>query len=76
MENTIKEIDRSTLLKATALLHMVQQKFKEQCEIEAELANVLGVPDDGDSYFGHVSDSVSQGYSIKQLLSKLKYKVK
>jgi hypothetical protein len=71
-----KEVKKNDYYKAIGLIELVKQKNKELKNIEKALAETLGVEDDFDGYYGHVSDCVyGQLYDVDTLFRKLNIKL-
>lgn len=70
-----KIIDEDTKLKAYALFHMAQDRYRESLVFEEQLAKLLGYPD-GDKYMGSLSDEIYDAVgSFERGLRKEKFVV-
>lgn len=73
MEQNV-ELTRIQRHAAQNLLDEAKRKYDQLKEIEVELAELLGQPDDGNGYYGHVSDAIfgETEWKLKELIIKLK----
>lgn len=72
--STKQQISREDFYKLTGLLTLAREHNSALDTITRAAAEIVGEsPDDviGGNYFGHVSDAISEGYSVELLLSKL-----
>ena len=74
-----KEIERTItknqLLMLQGLTAMRDEATKQVKYIERTIAELVQEPDDGDDYFGLVSDYMWEDFGAKQLLKNLKIKI-
>ena len=54
-------------LQVMGLCEVVKRQVRAIKETEATLAELLAVPDDGDGYYGHVSDCIYEDDPFKHL---------
>ena len=76
VKNKQKTITKNQLLMVEGLLAMRLEVRKQFNYIERTLAEILQEPEDGDDYWGLVSDCMWEDIGAKQLLKNLDIKVK
>lgn len=68
-------ITRETYLAAQQLLNEAKRRYGQLRELEEELGVLLKVEDEGNGYYGYVSDAIygDQDWDIKSLLKRIGY---
>ena len=71
-----RTITKEQLLMLHGLTSMRDEAVKQIRHIERTIAEILKEPEDGDDYFGMVSDYMWEDFGAKQLIKNLGVKVK
>lgn len=74
-EETKKTITKNQLLMLQGLTAMRDEAVKQIRHIERTIAEIVQEPEDGDDYFGLVSDYMWDDCGAKQLLKNLNIKI-
>jgi len=74
-KETEKTITKNQLLMLQGLTAMRDEAVKQIRHIERTIAEIVQEPEDGDDYFGLVSDYMWDDFGAKQLLKNLGVKV-
>ncbi|MBU0894046.1 MAG: hypothetical protein KKB88_01235 [Nanoarchaeota archaeon] len=74
-KETERTITKNQLLMLQGLTAMRDEAVKQIKHIERTIAKIVQEPEDGDDYFGLVSDYMFEDFGAKQLLKNLGVKV-
>ena len=74
-KKTNREITKNQLLMLYGLTAMRDEVRKQIQHIERTIAEIVQEPEDGDDYFGLVSDYMWEDFGAKQLIKELDIKV-
>jgi hypothetical protein len=74
-KETERTITKNQLLMLQGLTAMRDEAIKQHKHIERTIAEIVQEPEDGDDYFGLVSDYMFEDFGAKQLLKNLGVKV-
>lgn len=70
------EISKEKYYQIVGLLTLCKSYTKKIDDITRTLAEIVNEPDDGGSYFGHVSDCIYEDDPVNYLLDRLDIEVK
>ena len=74
-KKTNREITKNQLLMLYGLTAMRDEAVKQIQHITRTIAEIVQEPEDGDDYFGLVSDYMLEDFGTKQLIKNLNIKV-